>query len=371
MKKQQVHGHYDTPLMVATLALTFIGLLMVSSSSYVVAAEHYGDRYFYIKRHLIYLILAIPVFFIAAHIRLEGLRKLAWPLTFLSIALLLLAISSPFSRLAGGASRWVDIAGLRFQPSEVARLALIIFLAHFVTREEYDLRDFKKGLLFPLTLIGTITLLVLSEPDFGSAASILLTAVVVLYIAGAKVKHLAVIAIAAIPLAIVAVMGSAYRLRRLLTFLDPWQDPMDKGFQIIQSFIAIRSGGFFGKGIGDGVQKIFYLPEAHTDFAFAILGEELGFVGIFVVVALYGLFVFRGTKLAATSEDRFHALLAAGIVFTIGVQAATNMAVVMGLLPTKGLTLPFISFGGSSLIVTFAGIGLLQNIARRQRRNSV
>ncbi len=360
----------DNMLLIITVVLSAIGLLMVCSSSYVIAAENIGDRYFFIKRHLAYLALGVLVFMITCRLRVEGWRKLSLPLFVISVLLLVLAISSPLASYGGGAYRWIELMGLRFQPSEFARLGTILFLAHLLTNRGDAILQLRQGVLLPLLLLAIVAALILCEPDFGSAVSIFVTGVVLLYLAGARFKHLLLTQLLIAPVALYMLLGSAYRRERLLTFLDPWQDSMNRGFQIIQSFIAIRSGGLFGQGLGDGVQKAFYLPAAHTDFVFAIIGEELGFVGMFVVIALFMLFVARGAYIAATSGARFHSLLAAGIVFSIGMQAFTNMAVVMGSLPTKGLTLPLISCGGSSLVATFAGLGILQAIAasRQERR---
>lgn len=360
--------HSDTILLVAVLALTCIGSLMLTSSSYVMASENYGDRYFYIKRHLCYLVMAFIAYIVASNISGKTLRKLATPVFIGSLLLLVLTLVSPLGSYAGGANRWLKFAGFRFQPSEFARLATILFLAHWLTRTGEEIRDFKRGLLMPLGIVGGVALLILCEPDFGTAVSVGLTGLVLIYVGGARLVHLVPCLVAAMPLAAYAMVGSAYRRARLSTFLDPWKDPMGSGFQIIQSFIALRSGGFLGQGIGDGVQKIFYLPEAHTDFAFAILGEELGFVGILGVVVLFVIVVCRGAIIATRCKDRFYAILGAGLTFALGMQAFTNMAVVMGMLPTKGLTLPLISFGGSSLVASYTAIGLIQNIAKQQKR---
>jgi cell division protein FtsW len=366
MKKRNI----DIILMVAVLALTFLGLLMISSSSYVMASEAYGDRYYYIKRHLVYLVLAAFAYLTTYSLKTSTLRKIAIPAFIISILLLILTLVSPLGSFAGGANRWIRLAGFRFQPSEFARLTTIIFLAHLLCKTADDIRDLKRGLLLPLAIVGGVALLILSEPDFGTAMSVGMTGMILIYVAGARFKYLALAMVAAIPLAAYAMVGSTYRRARLLTYLDPFKDPLGSGFQIIQSFIAIRAGGFFGQGLGDGVQKIYFLPEAHTDFAFAILGEELGFIGVCGVILLYLIIVARGALIAARCRDRFHAITATGITFAFGIQAFTNMAVVMGLLPTKGLTLPLISFGGSSLIATFAAIGLLQGIVKQERRGT-
>jgi cell division protein FtsW len=353
----------DKMLLIPVVGLTILGLILIASTSYAVAGENLGDRYFYLKRHIFYIGISFAAFFIAQQIKIQGLRKLALPLFILSIVLLLLTIASPLGSYAGGAYRWFKIGGIRFQPSEFARLAMIIFTAHIITNKEARITQFKQGLLQPLLAVMIISLLVLCEPDFGSAMSIGITGLALLYIGGARFKHLFGFIAISLPFACYAILGSVYRRERLLAFLNPWEDPMDRGFQIIQSLIAIRSGGFFGQGIGDGMQKFFYLPEAHNDFAFAILAEELGFIGVAVVIVLFFMFLMRGMTIAAKSKNRFEALVAAGIVFSIAIQAVTNMGVVLGMLPTKGLTLPLISFGGTSLLITYACIGILNRIS--------
>ena len=353
----------DKMLFMPVIGLTILGLILIASTSYVMAGENLGDRYFYLKRHLMYLSISFAAFYIAQRVKVQGLRKLALPLFILAVLLLLLTITSPLGSYAGGAYRWLKIGGFRFQPSEFARLAMILFTAHIITNKEARITQFKQGLLQPLLAVLIISMLVLCEPDFGSAVSIGITGLALLYIGGARFKHLFGFLAVSLPFACYAVMGSAYRRERLLAFLNPWEDPMDRGFQIIQSLVAIRSGGFFGQGIGDGMQKFFYLPEAHTDFTFAILAEELGFLGVAGVIVLFFMFLMRGMFIAARSKNRFEALVAAGIVFSIAIQAITNMGVVMGLLPTKGLTLPLISFGGTSLLITYASIGILNRIS--------
>jgi cell division protein FtsW len=238
MKKRNI----DIILMVAVLALTFLGLLMISSSSYVMASEAYGDRYYYIKRHLVYLVLAAFAYLTTYSLKTSTLRKIAIPAFIISILLLILTLVSPLGSFAGGANRWIRLAGFRFQPSEFARLTTIIFLAHLLCKTADDIRDLKRGLLLPLAIVGGVALLILSEPDFGTAMSVGMTGMILIYVAGARFKYLALAMVAAIPLAAYAMVGSTYRRARLLTYLDPFKDPLGSGFQIIQSFIAIRAG---------------------------------------------------------------------------------------------------------------------------------
>jgi cell division protein FtsW len=314
--------------------------------------------------------LATVVYLVAVNLPFKFWRRITPVLFVGSLGLLLITALTPLANVAGGARRWLEIGGLRFQPSELMRLTVVLMLAHWALQKGTAIRSKPRELLKPLAILASVCLIVLSAPDFGSAVSIGVSGLAVLYVAGAPLKALAATVMFAVPAAVYGLLGSAYRRERLLAFLDPWRDPMDSGFQIIQSFVAIRSGGLFGQGIGDGVQKIFYLPEAHTDFVFAVLAEELGFVGISAVVMLFALLVWRGALIALRSQDRFATVVACGLTFTIGMQAIINMGVVLGMLPTKGLTLPLLSFGGSSLITNLVAIGILQSIAKTVPRSS-
>jgi cell division protein FtsW len=358
---------FDMVLFISMVSLLLLGLVMVSSSSYALGAEHFGDRYYFIKRHLLYIFLTFFAFFLGYRLKLSALRKMSFVFLGISLLLLLLVLISPMRVVSGGAGRWLRLGGFSFQPSELVKLTMVLFLAHWATKKGNLLRDFKKGLMFPLILLGVTAALILKQPDFGSAASVAISSIAVLYLAGAKLKHVSATVLLIVPPAIFLIMQSHYRMQRLLAFLDPWKDPLDSGFQIIQSYVAFRSGGLTGQGLGDGLQKIFYLPEVHTDFVFSIIGEELGFVGVALTILLFAILLGRGFTIACQGRDKFSMVLAAGICVCLGTQVATNMAVVMGLLPTKGLTLPLVSFGGSSLLITGMSLGILMNIAAQRK----
>ncbi|NIM09847.1 MAG: FtsW/RodA/SpoVE family cell cycle protein, partial [Planctomycetales bacterium] len=259
---------------------------------------------------------------------------------------------------------WLRIEGFVFQPSEFAKLAWVLFLAHYMARLPGRVGDFTNGLLPVLGLTGLAVVLILLEPDLGTAVTFSVVALMLLFAGGAKVRHLAVLCLSLLPVLFYLIWGSDYRRERWLTYLDPWRDPSDSGFQIIQSFLAFGSGGAWGAGLGEGRQKLFFLPYPHTDFIYSVIGEELGLVGTFLILCCFVVLVWRGLRVGLRAADPFSQYLAVGISLMIGLGALINLAVVTGLLPTKGLPLPFISYGGSSLVVNLVGIGLLLGISR-------
>jgi cell division protein FtsW len=272
--------------------------------------------------------------------------------------------------VAGGARRWIVLGPASFQPVEVAKLALVLYLAQFAARRGLAIRNLKKGVLPPIAVALLMAVLILRQPNAGSAFMLLGVTVVVLFVAGTRVAHLALLALFGLPAAAVAVGAAHYRLQRVLTFLNPWTDPQGSGFNVIQSMLAFGSGGLFGVGLGGSSQKFFYLPERHTDFIFAIIGEELGLVGSAGLLVLFAVFAYRGIRIARTAPDRFGALLAAGITATITGQALLNMGVATGILPVAGIPLPFVSFGGSSLVMTMIQVGILSNISMYAHRDA-
>jgi cell division protein FtsW len=292
-------------------------------------------------------------------------ERLGFPLLVLGMLLLLLVLVPGLGASVNGSRRWLRIGPVNFQASEAARVCLLFYLCGYVVRREEEVRDTVLGFLKPLAVLGVATLLLLIEPDFGSGVVLLATGIGVLFLGGVRLRHfLALCGCVAIALALIA-MSSAYRIRRLTTFLDPWADPYNTGFQLTQSLIAIGRGEWLGVGLGASVQKLFYLPEAHTDFVFAVLAEELGFLGIALVVALVLIIAFRSlriARLAANAGLRFQSYLAAAFALWLGLQAFINMGVNMGLLPTKGLTLPLLSYGRSSLLVTLGWLGVVLRV---------
>jgi cell division protein FtsW len=292
------------------------------------------------------------------------LERWAVPLLILAGLLLVLVLVPPLGQSINGTRRWIRIAGLSFQPAELAKMALVLFLAAFIARRREQLGDVKQGLAPPLLIAGAFAALVFGQPDMGNAVTLLALTFALLFLGGCRAKHLGLLLATAVPLLIVGIALAPYRLRRVTAFLDPWDDPRGSGFQIIQSWLALGGGGLLGRGIGDSRQKLFYLPEAHTDFIFAIIGEELGFVGAIVVLALFVVLVWRGVRIGIRTPEPFGAYLALGITVLLATQTIVNLGVVTGLLPTKGLPLPFISFGGSALVLTMVSTGVLLNISQ-------
>jgi cell division protein FtsW len=292
-------------------------------------------------------------------------RGLVTPLLALALILLVLVLIPPFGQSINGTRRWLRWGQISVQPTELAKLVLVVYLADFLARRQAVIGNLWRGVMPPLLVTGGVASLVLLQPDLGSAVALVGVVLCMLFVAGARLVHLGLIGSLAVPVAVVAVFTASYRLRRVLTFLDPWADPRGAGFQIIQSYLALGGGGLLGRGLGESKQKLFYLPEPHTDFIFAILGEELGFVGAVLTVGLFGLLLWRGIRIGLRVPDPFGALLAFGVTALLATQAAVNLGVVVGLFPTKGLPLPFVSSGGSSLLVAMAAVGLLLNVSQR------
>jgi cell division protein FtsW len=337
---------------------------MVFSASSIMAVRDYGDSLHFLKRQGAYALLGFGVMALLMRIDLEILRKAAWPLLGFCVLLLIVVLIPGLGRKVGGAARWIRVAGVTFQPAEFAKIALVLFMAHSLARKQERVKSFRYGLL-PYALILTVLLgLLLAQPDLGSSLTLGVVAVAMLLVAGTRLSYLAGIGLITLPVLYFMIMTVDYRRRRILAFLNPWEDPSNTGFQIIQSWIAFGSGGGFGKGLGESKQKLFYLPEAHTDFIFSVIGEELGFAGVIIIAAMFMLLIVRGLRTALNSQDEFSCFLAFGLTLLIGMEAFVNMAVVLGMVPTKGLALPLVSYGGTSLVTTLAAIGLLLNVSR-------
>ncbi len=355
----------DYWLYLPVIALAAVGVVMVYSASSIVAADRYGDAAYFLKRQLIWVGLGTLAMLLTQRIHYAAFRRVTPLLLLLAVLSLALVLVPGVGRVAGGARRWISLGGpFAFQPAEAAKLAIALYLANFLANRGAELRDFRRGVLPPILTASVMFALILAQPDLGSAMLIGVLTAVMLFIAGARLVHLVGLALIGIPGILVAILGEGYRRRRLLAFLDPWADPQGAGFHIIQSLLALGSGGLFGVGLGNSRQKFFYLPERHTDFIFAILGEELGLLGAGAVVALFALFAYRGYRVARRAPDQFGALLAAGITTMIVLQAVINIGVTTGVLPITGVPLPFLSFGGSSLLFTMIGAGMLLNISQ-------
>jgi cell division protein FtsW len=357
---------YDRGLIMTVLALLGFGLIMVFSASTVVSAEVYGSQTSIFTRQFIFVVIGLVGLMVSMkidyHIYEQG--WVIYALLLLSLALLLYLLWAPGS---GGVQRWIRIGPVNFQPSELAKLAVILFTSFYLVTRKEDFHSFKRGLLPYLVVVGAIVLLVLLEPDLGTAASIAFTAIVLLFLGGLRYRYLLGLFLAAIPALYFLVVRVPYRLDRWLAFLYPERDPYGIGYQIRQSLISVGSGGWSGLGYAEGKQKLSFLPEPHTDFIFAVVGEELGLLGCFTVVVLFGLFFWRAARISVRAESPFGTYLGLGIACMIILQAFVNMSVVVSLLPTKGLPLPFVSVGGSSMIMTMIAVGILLNISSHAR----
>lgn len=357
----------DHTLLIVTITLALLGLVMVFSGSAVVAGNRFHDSGYFLKRQLAWLAFGFLLLHLASRIDYVWWKRLSIPLLGLVMVALVLVLVPSLGVAAKGARRWLRVGPISVQPAELVKLIAVIYLAAYLTKKEDRITVFSSGLLPALIVVGLLSGLVLLEPDLGTVVVMGLVTMGILFLGGARLSHLLALGLCAVPAILALVLGSSYRRQRLLTFLAPWKDASDAGFQITQSFLAFGSGGPFGVGLGEGKQKLFFLPEAHTDFVLALVGEELGLVGTGAIVLLFALFVVRGFQISVRARVPFGRYLGMGITLLIGVQALVNACVVTGLLPTKGLTLPFVSYGGSSLVVNLLGVGILLNISRDRR----
>jgi len=340
---------------------------MLYSSSAIYAHERIGDSLFFLKRHLWFLLLGFILMFSAMSVKLAEIEKSSRILMLAAILLLLAVLVPGVGVSVRGARRWFRIAGfVSFQPSEFAKFALIIYLASFVSRKGYKIKDLFRGYIPAVSVILLTGGLILMQPDFGTSVSILIIGFLIIFASGAKLKHLITTAFLGIPFLYYLVFSVPYRRRRILAFLNPWRDAEGTGFQIVQSLIALGSGGLLGVGLGQSKQKLFYLPESHTDFIFSIIGEELGFVGAVSIIILFAVFVWQGMRAFFRVHLPFNKMLIFGITAMIGLEALVNIGVNTGALPTKGLPLPFVSYGGSSLVFHMGALGLLLNAMRAE-----
>jgi cell division protein FtsW len=358
----------DGTLLIVTLVLALIGLVMVFSASGVVAGNRFHDAIYFLKRQVAWLLFGFILLQISSRLDYLIWKKLAVPILILTVALLVLVLMPSIGVAAKGARRWLKLGPISLQPAEMVKLVVVLYVAAYLTHKGDRVKDFTRGFLPPFIIVGMLSALVLLQPDLGTVVVIGTVTLGLLFLAGARLLHLAGL----IPLLLLAVgvviWKSPYRLQRLLTFLDPMKDPTGAGFQVNQSFLAFGSGGPFGVGLGAGKQKLFFLPEAHTDFVLALVGEELGLVGTASIMLLFGVLIVKGFHIAGRAQDPFGRHLAYGITLLIGAQALINAGVATGLLPTKGLTLPLVSYGGSSLLVNLLAIGMLLSISRDRQR---
>lgn len=354
---------FDPILLCAVLALVTLGLVMTYSASAVLAQDKLGDSLYFLKRQLSAAGLGLVAMAVAMKLGWRKLARLAYPLLLVAIVLLVAVAIPGIGTTAGGARRWIRLPGFSVQPAEIAKFAWLVYLSYSLAKKREKVATFSIGFLPHLALCGILVLLCMLQPDFGSSVLLVFMLFVLLFAAGTKLSYLVGSVLLALPLAFVAIATSPYRMKRILAFLDPWAHRHDVGYQVAESLMSIGSGGITGLGLGDGRQKLFFLPEAHTDFIFSILGEELGLIGVGLLVALYGIVLWRGIRASLAAGETFGTYLGLGISSIIAFQATVNMCVAMGLLPTKGLTLPFVSYGGTSLVVLMGSAGVLLSLS--------
>jgi cell division protein FtsW len=354
---------FDRPLFVAVLLLVAFGVVMVYSASAVMAAHNLENPAHFFVRQIIYAVVGLFGMLVASRIDYHWYSKVVY--LFLTLTLIgLVLCHTPLGRTINGASRWIGMGPITLQPSEALKVALVLWLSYSLAKKSAKIKSFSIGFLPHLIVPGFAILLCLLQPDFGTSVVIAVLTFALLFVAGAKLGYIMAAGIVAAPIAYLLVAGSEYRLKRMLTFLDPLSTRFGDGYQLSQSLFGFGAGGVGGVGLGDGLQKFLFLPEAHNDFIAAIIAEELGMVGIWAVLAMFGLVVARGILISFRARDQLGTYIALGLTVLIGVQVLANLGVAMGLLPTKGLNLPFVSFGGSALVISLFAVGILLNISR-------
>jgi cell division protein FtsW len=353
------------------LLLTGIGVLMVYSSTALLSIRQYGDGFHYLLNHLFTIIMGTMAMFMVSRLDYQYLMKASVFLLIFSFMLLLLVFIPHVGLSVNGARRWIRLWPTTFQPSELVKLSIVIFLAGYMSKNIYRMKDLKYGILVPVSIMVLFQSIILLQPDFGGMMNIGILTLGLLYLGGARLRYLISLILVALPAVYILIASSPYRWKRVIAFLDPWSDPFGSGFQLVQSFIALGRGNIFGAGIGNSKQKLFFLPEAHTDFIFSLIGEEMGLVGTMMVIGLFIWLITKGIHIAGKTEDHFGYYLSMGLTMMIGVQAIINIAVTTGLMPTKGLPLPFISYGGSALLVNMIAAGILINIAESNSKKEL
>lgn len=355
----------DRVLFTATLLLVCCSIVMVYSASALVALERFQQPYLFVTKQALWAVLGLAVLAIAMRVDYRTYRneKFVWALLAM-VAVMLVGVL--FSRPVNGTRRWFSVAGFGVQPSELAKIGCVLFTALILEKRRHRIDDLTYSLMPIAIVVGGLVGLILLQPDFGTAMSLLLVVAMMVFAAGLHYKYFIGSVLCALPVLYIVLVSAPYRRRRLMAFWDPWADPLGDGFQIIQSLIAVGTGGIFGRGLMAGVQKLFYLPEPHTDFIFAVVGEELGLIGASGILICFCVIAWRGLRISMRAEDTFGSFVALGLTTMIAVQAFVNMSVVLGLMPTKGIPLPLMSFGGSSLLMNLLGMGVLLNISQHE-----
>ncbi len=354
----------DKILVGSVIVLVSVGLLMILSASSIRAIHEHNDAYYYFRRQTIFALAGTAIMFIFSRVDYRIYLKYSRRLVLTALGLLILVLIPGVGRTAHGARRWLDLGLFDFQPSELAKLVSIIYISSFIYRKNNRIKSFFMGILPPMIVVTAIFLLVAYQPDLGTGITIFAAAITLLIIGGMRFRHLLLIALPGNAFLIFYITRASYRLERIMTFIDPWRDPQGAGYHIIQSLMALGAGGITGVGPGGSRQKFLYLPEPGTDFIYAILGEELGFIGAAIVLILFLIIGWRGALISRRAPDLFGSMLAAGITVMICLQAIINIGAVTSLLPVTGITLPFISYGGSSLLIMLVSVGILLNVSR-------
>jgi cell division protein FtsW len=353
---------YDLVIMLMAIALTCFGVVMVYSSSNIMAAKRFHDGFFFLKRQGIFAVVGFALMLGVMNIDYRFWKKMAVPALLLCLVLLVLVLIPGIGGKAGGASRWIKLPGFNLQPSEMAKLALIMYMAYSLDKKQDKVKSFANGIVPYMIILAILIGCLALQPDLGGALTLVAVAMTMLFAAGTRLSHIISMILLAMPL-LAYKLSRGYHKGRMEAWTNPWSDPEGKGFQIIQSWLALGTGGVFGQGLGEGKQKLFYLPEANTDIILSVVGEELGFLGVVVIIGMFFLLVQRAMRISVAAPDTFGRFLALGIAVLFGIEATVNMGVVTGLLPTKGLALPFISYGGSSLLISLFAVGILLNIS--------
>ena len=355
----------DRVLFTATLLLICASVVMVYSASAVVALERFQQPYLFLTKQALWSVLGLAVLVVAMRVDYRTYRNEAFIWCLLGMVVLMLVVVL-FSAPVNGTRRWFGVGGLGIQPSELAKVACVFFTALILERRMHRIDDLSYSLLPIGLIVGLVVALILLQPDFGTSISLALVVAVMVFAAGLHYRYFVGLALMALPAIYIVLVAAPYRRRRLLAFWDPWADPLGDGFQIIQSLVAVGTGGVFGRGLMGGVQKLFYLPEPHTDFIYAVISEELGLIGATAILLCFCVIAWRGLRISARAEDTFGSFVALGLTTMIAAQAFVNISVVLGLMPTKGIPLPLVSFGGSSLLINLLGMGVLLNISQHE-----
>lgn len=365
-KKVEVR-RYDLPMLFSVFLLVGIGFAMIYSASAAISMKKFGIDYFFVKKQIYCALAGSIALWLCSYFPYKYYSILTYPLLIITMIMLVLIHFAGFGYSAGGALRWLRLGNWTVQPSEFVRFAMVIYLAYSMNKKKDQLKEFSIGIVPHFLMFAIFAFLIFIQPDFGSIVILGAITWLMLFVGGVRLRHLFITFIFLLPAFGYMMIGAAYRVRRLLSFLDPWRYKTDAGYQIVHSLMAFGTGGIWGTGVGNGYQKLFYLPEPHTDFIFSVIGEELGLVSVIFIICLYAIILWRGIFIAMKTEDQFGSFVAGGITIALGLQVCANMGVALGLLPTKGMALPFLSYGGTSLLISMASIGVLLNIGASGR----